>query len=226
MRFSTSKDSAYVDSSPNEDASGQIFINQDLVDKLDHVNEAALYVHEAFYLMLREMYGEQNSVRVRRAVGFAFSGQKFMTAASLLSNPYLRCTGDVYNKEISLTVIDVNRYKDNTSYQVVPEMVFGTPVIGYAYRSGWGGSKSLDRLFAGNDSSSGIMENGNGLNFEAGVLTGSGPISFDRNFGSFVIDNHGDKIEAYAFPPSIRVDQIVSPDLSQGQKLKCKLITK
>ena len=215
----------YVDSSPNEDASGQIFINQDLVDNMDHVNEAALYVHEAYYRMLREMYEEQNSVRVRRAVGYAFSGQKFMTALSLLSDPYLQCTADLYGKGFSRTIIDINRYKDGTSYQAIPEMTFGTPVIGFAYRSGWGGSKSLERLFSGTDSSSGLTETGN-MNFEIEALNGSGPISFDRNFGSFVIDYRGDKIEAYAFPPNIRVDQLVLPDLSQGQKLKCKLVSK
>ena len=53
-----------------------ILINQDLVDKMDPTNQAALAIHEAFYSILR-LQGEVSSLRIRRTVGLTFSGYIF-----------------------------------------------------------------------------------------------------------------------------------------------------
>lgn len=58
---------------------GTMLINQDLWDRLDQTNQAALIVHESYYKMLRYYNAELSSLRTRRAVGLAFSGHKFRT---------------------------------------------------------------------------------------------------------------------------------------------------
>ena len=71
---------------------GDILINQDLVDHMDKTNEAALYIHEAFYAFLRQPGKERSSIRVRRAVGLSFSGYKFRTLESFLPQQYYECS--------------------------------------------------------------------------------------------------------------------------------------
>lgn len=58
-------------------AHGSILINQDIVDRLDLTNQVALILHEALYKRLRDYWGEENSLRVRRTIGLAMSGHKF-----------------------------------------------------------------------------------------------------------------------------------------------------
>jgi hypothetical protein len=58
---------------------GKMLINEDLWDRMDETNQAALIVHEAYYKLLRSYYAELSSLRVRRAVGLAFSGHAFGT---------------------------------------------------------------------------------------------------------------------------------------------------
>lgn len=73
--------------------SGTIVINQDIYDKLDDLNKAALIVHEALYKFLRNQFDESNSLRVRRSVGLTFSGHTFGTINSQnLPNEYYLCT--------------------------------------------------------------------------------------------------------------------------------------
>lgn len=67
-----------------------ILVNQDLVNHLDKTNEAALYVHEAIYAVLRKA-GEKSSIRVRRAIGLSFSGHRFQTLESFLPKEYYDC---------------------------------------------------------------------------------------------------------------------------------------
>lgn len=56
---------------------GFILINQDLYEKMDLTNQTALIAHEALYEALRFFQNETNSIRVRRAIGYVFSGQTF-----------------------------------------------------------------------------------------------------------------------------------------------------
>lgn len=58
-------------------AGAPILLNEDLFQKMDLTNQAALIAHEAYYEVLRLFTGETNSLRVRRAVGYAFSGRDF-----------------------------------------------------------------------------------------------------------------------------------------------------
>jgi len=71
---------------------GKMLINQDLWDRLDQANQAALIVHEAFYKALRYFNGEISSLRVRRAVGLSFSGHKFGTLSDAeLPTEHYKC---------------------------------------------------------------------------------------------------------------------------------------
>lgn len=75
---------------------GDILINQDLVDHMDKTNEAALYIHEAYYAFLRSSGKEKSSLRVRRTVGLSFSGHKFKTLESFLPKQYYECSSGAY----------------------------------------------------------------------------------------------------------------------------------
>jgi hypothetical protein len=55
-----------------------LYLNQDLFDKMNATNQAALMVHEALYSLKRfHAMTIKSSVRARRAVGFVFSGGAF-----------------------------------------------------------------------------------------------------------------------------------------------------
>ena len=72
-------------------AGARVLVNQDLVDKMDLTNQAALIVHEALYRYLRIMSGDKNSLRVRRAVGYVFAGNSFQSVSSMVGTKYVSC---------------------------------------------------------------------------------------------------------------------------------------
>ncbi len=61
----------------NYQAGDRIWMNEDYYDAMNEINQAALIVHEALYSLLWNWGQEDSSVRVRRAVGFVFSGNSF-----------------------------------------------------------------------------------------------------------------------------------------------------
>ena len=75
---------------------GSIVVNEDLYEKMDVLNQAALIVHESLYSYLRHWGNELNSIRVRRAVGAAFSRQNaFQQPADLYKTAeYIECLSD------------------------------------------------------------------------------------------------------------------------------------
>lgn len=77
----------YADLSTDPDP---VLMNEELFEKMDETNKAALFVHEAYYKSLRER-GEASSIRVRRAVGLVFSGYTFPSLESLLPKSYYQC---------------------------------------------------------------------------------------------------------------------------------------
>lgn len=73
---------------------GSILINQDIFERLDEMNQAGLIAHEVLYKWLRDTTGETSSLRVRRAIGLAFSGHKFTSLDEKnLSGEYYECVG-------------------------------------------------------------------------------------------------------------------------------------
>jgi hypothetical protein len=74
-----------------------ILLNQDLFEKMDLTNQAALIAHEAYYELLRRFAGETTSIRVRRAIGYVFSGHAFEYVPSKLpqlhpKEPMIACS--------------------------------------------------------------------------------------------------------------------------------------
>lgn len=125
---------------------GDILVNQDLVDKMDSVNVAYLYLHEAFYKilrgeLLRNHYSEKSSVRVRRTIGLVASGHQFTHWASFVPKQYYRCwnhKNDVY------VFLDRNRSGQAT---FMPIVVDGRPMIGNYENSLYVNVDSLGDLF-------------------------------------------------------------------------------
>ena len=68
----------------------EIFVNQDLLEKLSPTNQAALILHEALYRRLRDSW-EPNSIRTRRSVGYVFAGLSFPNPATTLEKDNLAC---------------------------------------------------------------------------------------------------------------------------------------
>jgi hypothetical protein len=79
----------YTDSLANV----EILIDDDLFEKMNTTHQAALLVHEAFYALLRQQ-GELSSLRVRRAVGLAFSGHHFTPLSQFLPQDFYDCRND------------------------------------------------------------------------------------------------------------------------------------
>ena len=75
----------------NYQPNGRVLINQDLFDKLDSTNQAALIAHESFYSFLRMMDGERSSIRTRRAIGYVASGKQFTLKLPNLVGPTVTC---------------------------------------------------------------------------------------------------------------------------------------
>jgi hypothetical protein len=101
---------------------GQVLamVNQDLVDHMDSTNQAALWAHESLYAILRK-FGERTSLRVRRAVGYAFSGGKFTLPESLISHPYIQCD-------------NINMMSDTSATRTRILMVQSAPnIVGYMF---------------------------------------------------------------------------------------------
>jgi hypothetical protein len=76
---------------------GEVYLNQDLVDKMDATNQAALYLHEALYAMLRPI--EKTSLRIRRMIGLAFSTDEHFFSKRLRPTYYYECTGGTSDED-------------------------------------------------------------------------------------------------------------------------------
>lgn len=108
----------YKDHGPNGDV--LVMVNQDLVERMDATNQAALWAHESLYAILRK-FGEKTSLRVRRAVGYAFSGGTFTPWESLVSHPYIQCD-------------NINMMSDTSSTRTRILMVQSAPdIVGYLF---------------------------------------------------------------------------------------------
>ncbi len=77
-----------------DDFENTVYVNEDLYDQLPKTDQAALILHEILYHYLRSSQpsGENDSLRVRRAIGLAFSGYTFKSFDQQISGPVQRCT--------------------------------------------------------------------------------------------------------------------------------------
>lgn len=80
-----------------DDLIQKINVDQDIIDAMDRqdndkVNHVGLIVHEALYAYLRASDSDNDSVRVRRAVGYALTGGSFKRPT--LPSEVIRCSND------------------------------------------------------------------------------------------------------------------------------------
>lgn len=146
----TLTDDSYEDAQPSDCSVEQIvtfqdapelnrvLVNQDLLDKMDATNLAALYLHEGLYRYLRQELGGQivplerdkDSRRVRRAIGFVFSGGSFPALnATIEKNPiYCRSADSPFTENFS----DVLFYRDADGiWRSVALVLFGRAMVGH-----------------------------------------------------------------------------------------------
>lgn len=112
--------------------SSQAFMNQDLVDRMDLTNQAALALHEALYAELRK-FGEKTSIRTRRAVGYVMSGQSFKSLDSFLKETHITCESKGRPTEFGdATPTRIHYVKQpNGLVNILPEKVAGILMMGF-----------------------------------------------------------------------------------------------
>lgn len=103
-------------------------INEDLFDKMDNTNRAALALHEALYAELRKL-GETNSIRTRRAIGAVMNGRSFLPIDRYLQGPHITCQQpDRTSRHINQTI--VHYVSHNGLITGIPEFFDGLPFMG------------------------------------------------------------------------------------------------
>lgn len=138
----------------NDYTSGSdIFINQDLFDQLNAVNQAALLVHESLYSFLR-LNGEPSSVRVRRAIGIAFSGGGFSSPDQGVPEKVYQCIGDGDQRRRNEVLMYVDSDPAEGGAGVDMEIVRfnGRQTVGFEPRVKLMGYNSVEEVFKFPDS--------------------------------------------------------------------------
>ncbi len=110
---------------------GMVLVNKDLADKMDNVNKAALYVHEAYYAFIRKFGTEYSSIRVRRAIGFAMSDYQFINPETYLTEKgsFVYCQSPL--AEAAHSEFIIYQTSDKSGYSIFPLAVIGRYNIGY-----------------------------------------------------------------------------------------------
>ncbi|MGZ3723120.1 MAG: hypothetical protein ACXVA9_09330, partial [Bdellovibrionales bacterium] len=121
----------------NFQATGRILIDQDLFDKMDMINQAALITHEAYYSYLRFAGGDTNSVRTRRATGYVISGGVFSLPPSpVINKQAIWCytdNNDIEHRDtISIYRMD-STAPSNEKLGISPLRVYGTRLVGQSH---------------------------------------------------------------------------------------------
>lgn len=118
---------------------GEVVLNQDLLDKMDNTNLAALYLHEVFYAHLRG-HNEQSSIRVRRTIGLIFGGHVFKPWNQYLPKSYYECEG--YQDKIYVFMD-----KNQSGVTFAAANVDGRKVIGFPELAQWAEVNEIEDLF-------------------------------------------------------------------------------
>jgi hypothetical protein len=193
----------------------KILLNQDIVDKLSLTSQAALIVHEALYSELRDS-GEKTSIRVRRAVGFAFSGGSFPSMEqsirgkqyALCMNPKTddsRSTVYVYKQVDGTLTAAASLYRGEYSLGIYPAEKYTNQVLAELFGT------DLEAVATGGSacSTSSTWD----LPTLSVSLKGQGPVDFQRAaYLNFRCPN--DKLEI----------SLVDGEGKNQQSLKCRVI--
>ena len=161
----------------NFQPTGRILVNQDLFEKMDSLNQAALIAHEAFYSLLRDFAHESNSIRTRRSIGLVSSGYIFAQIPPPIMQAPVTCAQDVINGDYVLTLYqNSDSVPGHSNLGIYPNLFEGSKLLGiprwdYQFSfSNW--SHFLEALVGGK-----CLEN-----FRANIRTQlEGPVEFDRD---------------------------------------------
>lgn len=176
---------------------GDVLIDKDLFDKMDNTNKAALIIHEAYYANLRG-FGEKSSIRIRRAIGLAINGYKFINPTDYMTNkkPEFACLSNG-------TLIYIFHPNNPNEFSIFPAIIAGRAFIGYTGPSSGSTTTNIDDLFTH-------------VTQEFGAL---GPAGSDFNYSvTLRNDSAGNHVADFTFR---------SPDEPNGIKLsdlRCEVV--
>lgn len=196
-----------------------ILVNQDLWDKLTPTGQAALIVHESFYSVLRNFFGETDSIRTRRLVGYVFSGNLFQPLSSVLPSEYIVCESQQFqDQDFRLSRFYFYTRKDG-ALTGTASFAFGSPAVGFfpplpEYQETIGNSLNdilTDQWCAGAPANS----------FVTAGFTGSGPIDYDKPKTVRFFCTASGKLNVYAVTGG--GGATVPPNPATNQALSCHL---
>jgi hypothetical protein len=119
-----------------DDDGGLSLIDQDLIEAMDALNDAATTLHETFYAALRAVSGEANSLRARRAVGFVLSGGSFKNSNDFLKGKYIACLDRKTGGNETRIYLTYQRSPIGSSYEYVIDRIVKMPIIGQGPNAG------------------------------------------------------------------------------------------
>lgn len=116
-----------------DNVSGNVLVKGELFDRLDNLNKAALYVHEALYKFARDSINARNSDNVRRVVAEAFNAEaefshikewaSWSNMVTILKDPkpYALAINQQYSNTIyiDLHLGDNNYYDSNRKVEII-----------------------------------------------------------------------------------------------------------
>ncbi len=139
----------------------EIYLNQDLIDKMDATNKAALYIHEAFYHFLRPQ--ETNSLRIRRIVANIFSRtDTFQNPYRKIPDHFYYCVGGETEETISEVYLIKETFAGKTWITARPSKIQGRYLFGASLASEYSQEGAID--LNGPFLSTGEIAMGDGIN--------------------------------------------------------------
>ncbi len=187
-----------------------VIVNNELFTKMSVSNQAALIAHEAFYAILRS-FGEQNSLRVRRAIGYVFAGYDFPDIKTVLGSEFVLCSGPD-SELITEQYSAIYFYKNpRGTIKALPSTLWGLPAIGffetddkYTNDFGWPTND-----FCSSHTSTGFL-----------ALPGLGPVDFTRDISLAMQCTLSGESVRYIFRGSF------IPHTTTTQELTCRKVNR
>lgn len=201
-----------------KDLPGVLYINADLYRKMNATNQAALIVHEAIYYQIRSMTREDNSLRVRRAVGYIFSGNKL--PGSTVPGTYMRCSGGEVNSQIDVAIY---QNKDQKTFSSVTRWDEGMQVLGFFPIMVTASGSSMPESTTENILqflSPGVCQQLGSHNMLRLWIGSKSPITYDRSAALFVSCFDGQIDIRYSSGKSGGMG-----DISKEPKVNCRMVT-
>ncbi len=87
----------------------RLFVNPLIFDKMAAIDQAALWLHEAIYKVLRETDGDENSLRTRQMVSIAFSTQELSALKFVSFSCHFELANDYSSYSFSLVAAIENK---------------------------------------------------------------------------------------------------------------------